>query len=66
MAKISLKQWRKSEGLESEEAFITRMEEVMSSAICPVLCDDDDCSDVEPDGQCQHGHPSVMLEAGLI
>lgn len=30
----------------------------------PALCEDG-CM-VEPDGECQHGHPSVLVDAGLI
>jgi len=66
MAEVSLAQWRLEEGLESEEDFIEALESYSREAICPVLCDDPECDDVEPDGRCQHGHPSVMLEAGVI
>lgn len=32
--------------------------------IVPACCDE--CEDVEPDGECEHGHPSALRALGLI
>ena len=34
------------------------------SSVVPACCDEG-CT-VEPDGHCQHGHPSILLEYGII
>jgi hypothetical protein len=34
------------------------------SSIVPACCDNG-CM-VEPDGKCSHGHPSILLEYGLV
>lgn len=39
------------------------MEDLMDSVI-PACCSDG-CM-TEPDGHCEHGHPSVLLEMGMI
>jgi hypothetical protein len=40
------------------------LDEVASSSTVPACCDD--LCEVEPDGYCEHGHPSVLLVSGLI
>lgn len=40
------------------------IEDLMLEAIVPACCDSH-CL-VEPDGYCEHGHPSVLLELRLI
>lgn len=70
MARITLKQWAKEEGLINEhgkidkEAYVDRLGEFVYDSLCPVLCDE--CSEIEPDGHCEHGCPSVLLAAGMI
>lgn len=39
-------------------------EEALSDSVVPARCDEG-CM-VEPDGTCEHGGKSVLLEAGLI
>ena len=34
------------------------------NATAPALCEEG-CR-IEPDGHCEHGHPSLLLEAGVI
>jgi hypothetical protein len=40
------------------------LDEVAFSSTVPACCDD--LCEVEPDGYCEHGHPSVLLMSGLI
>ena len=40
------------------------MEDCVVESVVPACCEDG--CEVEPDGRCEHGHPSVLIEAGLI
>jgi hypothetical protein len=40
------------------------LREVVFSSVVPACCDD--LCEVEPDGFCEHGHPSVLLASGMI
>jgi hypothetical protein len=61
---MTVEEWKKTEGIESEDQLVTRLEEIVLNAVCPVLCRE--CGDVEPDGHCEHGHPSILLALNLI
>jgi len=38
--------------------------DLMYCSIVPACCSDG--CDVEPDGSCEHGYPSVLIDQGLI
>jgi hypothetical protein len=38
--------------------------EALSDSVVPTRCPEG--CEVEPDGECPHGHPSVLVAAGLI
>lgn len=38
--------------------------DIAFSSIIPACCSEG--CEVEPDGKCEHGHPSILLEEGLI
>ena len=40
------------------------LEEVMFDSVVPACCSDG--CEVEPDGECEHGNPSVLLKLGVI
>lgn len=40
------------------------LEEYANETVVPACCSDG-CQ-VEPDGRCPHGHPSIFLAAGVI
>jgi hypothetical protein len=65
-AKMTLADWRAREGLQDEDALTEFLSGCIADAVCPTLCESLDCDDVEPDGECRHGHPSVLREMGLI
>lgn len=46
-----------------EEAGQT-LEDVAMDSVCPACCSDG--CEVEPDGTCEHGFPSVLLAMGII
>lgn len=60
--KLTLKEWLDRNGYSSVEEALAEYSE--SDAIYPALCTED-CQ-VEPDGHCPHGGPSLILAAGLI
>jgi hypothetical protein len=73
--RIKLRQWALDEGLIPEgypttkplmdsPEFVERMEEIVSDSVAPALCDE--CGEVEPDGHCEHGCPSVLIACGVI
>lgn len=40
------------------------LQELVFDSIVPACCEDG--CEVEPDGHCPHGHPSVLLKMGII
>jgi hypothetical protein len=40
------------------------MEESMERGIAPACCEE--YCDVEPDGVCPHGHPSILKDLGML
>lgn len=65
--KMSMSDWRAREGLQDKDEFTEFLSDCISDAVCPTLCESLDCSDdVELDGCCQHGHPSILRELGLL
>lgn len=62
--RISEKQFRKDEGLESPEKFSRFLLDCIMDGYAPALCEDG--CDVEPDGECEHGHPSILMAKGMI
>ena len=62
---LTLKEWLSTEGYSSvEEAISDFMESDPDLAVVPALCEE--CCQVEPDGHCPHGAPSLLLAAGMI
>ena len=49
---------------ESEEPSLEWLMEYMDDGGCTTSCEEE-CW-VEPDGECEHGHPSWLLRMGLI
>lgn len=62
--RISIKQFRKDEGLEGEAEFQGFLRGCIMDGYAPALCEDG--CDVEPDGECEHGHLSILMVMGLI
>lgn len=44
--------------------FIEMCEEYIIDSVCPACCTEE--CEVEHDGTCEHGCPSIMMEAGII
>jgi hypothetical protein len=59
---ISLKEWLAQNGYSSAEAALLEYGEL--DDLYPALCSED-CQ-VEPDGHCPHGSPSLHLAFGII
>lgn len=62
--RITIKQYREDNGYESEEDWHNHLNSLAMDSVCPSLCED--YCEVEPDGRCEHGHPSILIALGLI
>lgn len=62
--RISIKTYRKNEDLKAEEAWVEFVNHLVMDSVCPALCSE--YCEVEPDGTCEHGCPSILLALGLI
>jgi hypothetical protein len=62
--RISLRAFRQEQNISSAEEWMEFLEECVSDSIVPALCDEG--CEVEPDGECEHGCPSVLLACGMI
>lgn len=60
--KISLKEWLEKNGYASAEEALAEIG--IDDAAYPALCSEG--CEVEPDGHCPHGAPSLLLALGLI
>ena len=58
--RITIKQLCEDEGL----SFDDLLEAYANDSVMPALCSDG-CQ-VEPDGHCPHGHPSLLVALGMI
>ncbi len=62
--RIRVADWRAQEGLRDQEAFLERLQELTIDDVAPAMCDEG--CEVEPDGHCEHGCPSILLALGII
>ncbi len=62
--RVPLAAWRRNNGLDDDGAFFEALGELVHDCVAPALCRDG--CEVEPDGRCEHGCPSVLLATGLI
>lgn len=63
--RLTLKEFRKREGLENQEDFDKYIRDIICDRLpCVALCEDG--CEVEPDGQCEHGMPSILRVLRLI
>ena len=47
----------------TDEPELNQLEEWMDEGVCSAT---DGCFPVEPDGVCEHGYPSWLIEMGMI
>lgn len=76
MARIRLREWAANNGvalgknlqgnisLNKSPELLAILEKAMYGGTCPCLCDE--CDDVELDGRCEHGAPSLLIACGMI
>jgi len=58
--RMTVKEVAKREGMDVMEL----LENATFDGACPACCTEG--CEVEPDGRCEHGFPSVLLASGLI
>ena len=54
----------KREGVSHPKATFAYLSKLTLDSICPALCSEG--CEVEHDGTCEHGNPSVLMAEGLI
>ena len=62
--RITFKQYCEENGISSHEEKYAFLEECVYDSVVPALCTE--ACEVEPDGKCEHGCPSVLLAVGMI
>ena len=62
--RISSKQYFIDNGMEDAEERYAHLENLICDGIVPALCKEG--CDVEPDGRCEHGCPSILIALGMI
>jgi len=62
--RMNLRDFRAAHDITYADEWLEFLEECVSDSIVPALCGED--CEVEPDGECEHGCPSVLLVAGII
>ena len=63
-ANISIERLKSDYGVTTEDQWLDQLGRWMHAGIVPALCEDG--CEVEPDGRCEHGHPSILLAMGII
>ena len=58
--RIKVREYMEDNGFES----IDDMEDMLLDSVQPAMCSEG--CDVEPDGHCEHGFPSISLALGII
>lgn len=61
---ISLSDFRAEHGINSGTDMVDALAEWSSDSVVPALCSEG--CEVEPDGECQHGCPSILVRMGVI
>ena len=62
--RMTLKEFREEHGIESGTDMLNALDSWSVDAIVPALCHDG--CEVEPDGECEHGNPSILIRMGVI
>lgn len=62
--RISVAKFRESEGLTDEDAYTEYLGHLVCDSVAPAMCDEG--CEVEPDGRCEHGCPSILLAVGMM
>lgn len=62
--RIRARQYFEDIGCTTEDERLAELERIAADSIAPALCSDE--CEVEPDGECEHGHPSILVALGMI
>lgn len=61
---MTLKEFREEHGIQNGSDMMSALEEWSVDSIVPALCREG--CEVEPDGTCEHGCPSILVKLGVI
>lgn len=68
MARVTLTQWAEDANMLGEDGRIDMenelLQEILMDSVQPAMCDEE--CEVEPDGHCPHGAPSLSIVLGII
>ena len=64
MEMMTLREFREEHGINDGSDMVAALEEWSSDSVVPALCHEG--CEVEPDGCCEHGHPSILVRMGVI
>lgn len=64
MALQTMKDFRAEHGIYNGSDLQAALEEWSADSVVPAMCDEG--CEVEPDGECEHGCPSILVRMGLI
>lgn len=62
--RLSLQQFKAEHGIHNGTDMMNALEEWSSDSVVPAMCQDG--CEVEPDGHCEHGCPSILVRMGVI
>lgn len=64
MKRLTVRQFIEEMGLVSSDEFIDYLGSIVCDGECTAMCES--LCTVEPDGTCEHGHPSILLALNMI
>lgn len=62
--RISLMDFREEHGITNGTDMVEALNEWSTDSVVPALCSEG--CEVEPDGECEHGCPSILIRMGVI
>jgi hypothetical protein len=62
--RMTLKEFRAEYGIESGTDMQDALNDWSADSVVPALCHEG--CEVEPDGECEHGNPSILIRLGVI
>jgi len=61
---LSIRQLKENLGITTEEEWEEYLTDAALDSVCISMCEEG--CEVEPDGECPHGYPSLLIHEGLI
>jgi len=62
--RLTVAQWRQRYKVTDQDEFMDMLGEMVNEGMAEALCTEG--CEVEPDGTCPHGNPSILLAYGIL